>query len=66
MTVSTVTPPETETVATPTASVEGEVESGTVVTFSCATEGATIQYRLGDGAWETGNSVTITEAVTIT
>lgn len=66
VTVSTVTPPETETVATPTASVEGEVESGTDVTFSCATEGATIQYRLGDGAWETGNSVTITEAVTIT
>ena len=66
VTVSTVTPPETETVATPTASVEDEVESGTVVTFSCATEGATIQYRVGEGEWETGNSVTITEAVTIT
>ena len=66
VTVSMVTPPETESVATPTASVEGEVESGTVVTFSCSTEGATIQYRVGEGEWETGNSVTITEAVTIT
>nr|MBQ6242204.1 hypothetical protein [Lachnospiraceae bacterium] len=55
------------TVATPTASPEpGEVEAGTVVTFSCATEGAVISYSTDDGAtWTEGNTYTVNEAVTL-
>ena len=55
------------TVATPTASPEpGEVEAGTVVTFSCTTEGAVISYSTDDGAtWTEGSSFTVNEAVTL-
>ena len=51
----------------PTADVEsGAVEAGTVVTFSCATEGATLFYSLdGDGVWTEGSSFTVNEAVTV-
>ena len=62
------TVPEKETVATPTATpAAGAVDSGTTVTFSCATEGAAIQYKAGDGAWtDYTGALTITEAVTFT
>ena len=54
------TPPET-----PTASPEaGAVEAGTVVTFSCVTEGAVIQYHTGDDNWTAGNQVTVNETTT--
>ncbi len=40
------------TVATPKASPKsGVVTEGTAVSFSCNTEGATILYHMGDGAW---------------
>ena len=39
-------------VATPKAAVKaGEVDSGTEISFTCATEGATILYHTGDGVW---------------
>ena len=55
------------TVAVPTASPEpGEVEAGTVVTFSCTTEGAVISYSTDDGTtWTEGTSFTVNEAVTL-
>ena len=54
-------------VATPTANpAAGEVEAGTVVTFSCATEGAVISYSTDNGEnWTEGDSYTVNEAVTI-
>ena len=58
----------THAVAAPTFSVAaGPVESGTKVTLSCATEGATIYYTTGDGAPTTlySGAITITEATTI-
>ena len=59
------------TVETPTFSpAAGEVDADTVVTISCATDGATIYYTTGtsdfsDGDWTQGNSVTISEAITL-
>ena len=39
-------------VAAPKAAVKaGEVDSGTEISFTCATEGATILYHTGDGSW---------------
>ena len=39
-------------VATPKAAVKaGVVNSGTEISFTCATEGASILYHLGDGVW---------------
>ncbi|MDO5411257.1 MAG: CehA/McbA family metallohydrolase, partial [Lachnospiraceae bacterium] len=50
-TSESVTPPENETCAKVTASVaEGEVEKGTEVALSCATEGASVSYKLNDAA----------------
>ena len=55
----TVTP--SNVVATPKASVKsGTIDAGTVVELTCATEGATIFYKIGDGEWQT-----YTEALTI-
>ncbi len=62
-----------ETVATPVISPEsGEVEEGTVVTVSCATEGATIRYTT-DGTVPTSESevfpasgITLTHALNLT
>lgn len=31
------------------------------ITISCATSGATVQYKVGDGAWQTGTSVTLSQ-----
>ena len=61
------TPDVPVTVATPTADVAaGEVEQGTVVTFSCATEGAVISYSTDNGeTWTEGNTYTVTEDVTV-
>ncbi len=59
----TVVTPST-TVATPTASESGEVASGTKVTFSSATEGATIYYSTDNIAWTEGSEVTITGDIT--
>ena len=59
------TEPEKETVAKPTASpVPGAVEAGTEVTFSCATEGAVIQYHTGDSNWITASKAVVNEATT--
>ena len=60
--------PVGETVATPTATpVPGEVESGTQVSFACATADAVISYKIGDGAYTTYTGpVTITEDTTFT
>ncbi len=61
------TPDVPVTVATPTADVAaGEVEQGTVVTFSCATEGAVISYSTDNGeTWTEGNTLTVNEDVTV-
>ena len=55
-------------VATPTfASATGDKYSAErTITFACATSGATIQYKIGNGEWQTGNSVTLTASSTIT
>ena len=60
--------PVVSTVATPTAApASGEVKAGTQVTFSCATEGASIQYKTGSGDWTPYTApVTVNEAVTFT
>ena len=60
--------PVVSTVATPTATpASGEVKAGTQVTFSCATEGASIQYKKGSGDWTAYTApVTVNEAVTYT
>ena len=57
----------TPTVAAPVPSVAaGAVEAGTVVTFTTATEGATVLLSVDDGAtWEAPNPYTVNEAVTI-
>ena len=58
-------PEPIEKVSTPTAEpAAGPVKAGTQVTFSCATEGAVIQYHTGDGNWETSSQAVVTEAVT--
>ena len=58
---------ETEQVATPTGTVSSDIEVGSTVAFECATEGAKLQYKIGDGAYQdyTG-PVTITTSCTIT
>ena len=54
------------TVATPAADPEaGEVESGALVTLSCATPGATIYYTT-NGSTPTSGSAEYTEAIEIT
>lgn len=60
--------PEKQTVATPTASpAAGAVPAGTTVTFSCATEGAAIQYKKGSEDWtDYTEPVVVNEAVTFT
>ncbi|MBQ1505619.1 MAG: CehA/McbA family metallohydrolase [Erysipelotrichales bacterium] len=59
--------PEPTAPATPTASpAAGEVEKGTVVTFSTETSGATISYLVeGAAAWTEGNTYTVNEDVTL-
>ena len=56
-----------EQVATPTGTVSSDIEVGRTVAFECATEGAKLQYKIGDGTYEdyTG-PVTITTSCTIT
>ena len=56
-----------EQVATPTGTVSSDIEVGKTVAFECATEGAKLQYKIGDGAYRdyTG-PVTITTSCTIT
>ncbi len=58
---------ETEQVATPTGTASGDIKVGDTVAFECATEGAKLQYKIGDGAYQdyTG-PVTITTSCTIT
>ena len=58
---------ETEQVATPTGTVSSDIEVGSTVAFECSTEGAKLQYKIGDGAYQdyTG-PVTITTSCTIT
>ena len=58
---------ETEQVATPTGTASGDIKVGSTVSFDCATEGAKLQYKIGDGAYQdyTG-PVTITTSCTIT
>ena len=57
----------TPTVSAPVPSVAaGAVEAGTVVTFTTATDGATVLLSVDDGAtWEAPNPYTVNEAVTI-
>lgn len=56
-------------VDTPTfASATGnKYSSSRTITFACATAGATILYKIGNGDWQTGSSVTInaTSAITL-
>ena len=62
-------PPPTpiQKVATPTASpATGEVEKGTNVTFSCATEGATILIATDGTTFNEGTEATVNEDVTFT
>ena len=56
-----------EQVATPTGTASGDIEVGKTVAFECTTEGAKLQYKIGDGTYEdyTG-PVTITTSCTIT
>ncbi|MBP3412720.1 MAG: S-layer homology domain-containing protein [Oscillospiraceae bacterium] len=56
------------TVATPKASPRsGVVDSGTEISFSCATEGASILYRIGEGEWvEYTAPIAITEDTVFT
>ena len=59
------TPPQK--VATPTASpAAGEVEKGTEITFSCATQDATISYATDGTNFTEGTKATVTENVTFT
>ena len=60
-------PTPTQKVATPTASpATGEVEKGTNVTFSCATEGATILIATDGKTFAEGTEATVNEDVTFT
>ena len=58
---------KTEQVATPTGTVSSDIEVGKTVAFECSTEGAKLQYKIGDGAYQdyTG-PVIITTSCTIT
>ena len=55
-----------EQVATPTGTVSSDIEVGKTVAFECSTEGAKLQYKIGDGTYQpyTG-PVTITTSCTI-
>ena len=57
----------TEQVATPTGTASSDIEVGRTVAFECATEGAKLQYKIGDGEFKdyTG-PVTIETSCTIT
>ncbi len=48
-------------VATPTFSnaTGNKYSASRTITFACATSGATIQYKIGSGEWQTGSSVTV-------
>lgn len=60
-------PTPTQKVATPTASpAAGEVVKGTNVTFSCATEGATILIATDGTTFNEGTEATVNEDVTFT
>ena len=60
-------PTPTQKVATPTASLAaGEVVKGTNVTFSCATEGATILIATDGTTFNEGTEATVNEDVTFT
>ena len=60
-------PTPTEKVATPTATpAAGEVDKGTEVTFSCATEGATILIATDGKTFTEGTTATVNEDVTFT
>ena len=60
-------PTPTQQVATPTASpAADEVAKGTKVTFSCATEDATILYATDGTTFTEGTEVTVNENVTFT
>ena len=60
-------PTPTQQVAPPTASpATGEVEKGTNVTFSCATEGATILIATDGTTFNEGTEATVNEDVTFT
>ncbi len=56
-----------EQVATPTGTASSDIKVGDTVAFECATEGAKLQYKIGDGVYQdyTG-PVTITTSCTIT
>ena len=56
------------TVAAPKASPKaGTVDSGTEISFTCSTEGATIYYKVGEGEWtEYTAPIAITEDTTFT
>ena len=56
-----------EQVATPTGTASSDIKVGKTVAFECSTEGAKLQYKIGDGAYQdyTG-PVTITTSCTIT
>ena len=57
----------TEQVATPTGTASSDIEVGKTVAFECATTGAKLQYKIGDGAYQDYTApVTITTSCTIT
>lgn len=39
----------------------GSGDGSLTVTIRCATSGATVQYKIGEGAWQTGTSVTLSQ-----
>lgn len=39
----------------------GSGDGSLTVTIRCATSGATVQYKIGTGAWQTGTSVTLSQ-----
>ncbi len=57
-----------ETVETPAASVAaGDIEKNSTVTFSCTTEGASIQYKIDGGAYQPYTApVAISKSCTVT
>lgn len=59
--------PDLEQVATPTFTpAAGEYTEAQNVTISCATEGAAISYKLGDGEWQSYSAaISVNENVTI-
>ena len=56
----------TEQVATPTGTASGDIKVGDTVAFECATEGAKLQYKIGDGTYQPyTDPVPITTSCTI-